>query len=313
MEKPFLLHMLTPTKNLSPFDANMAYDAGWSAVIPYTEIRVGEVQPLVQDVIFSRGPQGLGRTGIFVGGRDMDLAMDMIECARSAMVPRFEISIFADPSGAFTTAAALVATVEFHLSNAYNASLDGQRVMILGGTGPVGVCAAVLAARAGAKVLILGRQADRAERIAEHCNQRYACDVVGMRGEADDHKASLIPTIDVVFATAKAGVEVLDASLLLAARRLKIAADVNAVPPAGIAGVNAKDDGTSMAESVSGALGIGALTIGNLKYQVQRQLLMRMRKTEQPVYLHFEHALELARDQVGIKKRVGESPSSCVI
>ena len=28
MERPYLLHMLTAAKNLSPFDVNMAYDAG---------------------------------------------------------------------------------------------------------------------------------------------------------------------------------------------------------------------------------------------------------------------------------------------
>jgi len=69
------------------------------------------VPALVQDAIFSRGPKGVKRTGIFLGGRDAHLAMDMLEAARNAMVPPFEVSVFADPSGAFTTAAALVAVV----------------------------------------------------------------------------------------------------------------------------------------------------------------------------------------------------------
>ena len=29
MEKPYILHMLTSAPNLSPFDVNMAMDAGW--------------------------------------------------------------------------------------------------------------------------------------------------------------------------------------------------------------------------------------------------------------------------------------------
>ena len=38
MEKPFLLHIITPEKNISPFDANMAFDAGWNSIIPYTNV-----------------------------------------------------------------------------------------------------------------------------------------------------------------------------------------------------------------------------------------------------------------------------------
>ena len=32
MEKPYLLHMITPEKNIIPFDANMAFDAGWDSI-----------------------------------------------------------------------------------------------------------------------------------------------------------------------------------------------------------------------------------------------------------------------------------------
>ena len=78
MEKPFLLHMITSEKNTSPFDANMAFDAGWDSVIPYTDVGMDEIQALVQDTIFSRSPSALKRTGIFIGGRDSHLAMDMI-------------------------------------------------------------------------------------------------------------------------------------------------------------------------------------------------------------------------------------------
>ena len=56
MEKPYLLHMITPEKNISPFDANMAFDAGWDSIIPYTNVTMEEIQALVQDTIFSRSP-----------------------------------------------------------------------------------------------------------------------------------------------------------------------------------------------------------------------------------------------------------------
>ena len=43
MEKPYILHMLTPGTNVSPFDVNMALDAGYHAVIPYTGVTLEEV------------------------------------------------------------------------------------------------------------------------------------------------------------------------------------------------------------------------------------------------------------------------------
>ena len=100
MERPYLLHMITPAKNLSPFDVNMAYDAGWTACTPYLRVVLEEVEGLVRDAIFSRGPKAVRRTGIFLGGRDIHLAMDMLEAARGSMVPPFEVSVLADPSGA---------------------------------------------------------------------------------------------------------------------------------------------------------------------------------------------------------------------
>ena len=114
MEKPHLLHLITSEKNASPFDVNMAYDAGWTNITPYTNVEQSEIQALVQDAIFSRSTSALTRTGIFFGGRDTHEAMDMIEEAKKHMVPPFEVSVFADPSGAFTTAAGMVAITEKH-------------------------------------------------------------------------------------------------------------------------------------------------------------------------------------------------------
>ena len=73
------------------------------------EVDADEVESMIQDVIFSRGPKGARRTGVFIGGRNMQTAMDMLESACEAMFPPFSVSVFADPSGAFTTAAAMVA------------------------------------------------------------------------------------------------------------------------------------------------------------------------------------------------------------
>jgi methylene-tetrahydromethanopterin dehydrogenase len=112
MAHPRILHMITPLKHMSPFDVNMALDAGYDAAIPYTSVTIEDVTGLVQDAIFSRGPEGVKRTGMFIGGKRAIEALDMMKRAKAAMVPPFEISVFADPAGSFTTAAAMVACAE---------------------------------------------------------------------------------------------------------------------------------------------------------------------------------------------------------
>lgn len=296
MEKPYILHMLTPEKNLSPFDVNMALDAGWNSAIPYLHVEPGEIQALVQDAIFSRSPGGLKRTGIFIGGRDAKMAVDMVRSAHKSMVPPFEVSVFADPSGAFTTAAAMVAVVERELEAKFHTDLQGKIVLALGGTGPVGQIAATLAAKAGATVKIIGRQLEKAQTIATLCDTEFGDGQTGIQGDADANKAELILDADIVFATAAAGIQVLSAELVAAAPLLKVAADVNAVPPSGIAGLDAHHRGHAIKGSQSGAVGVGALAIGNVKYKTQSALLTLMRETDKPVYLSFDDAFEVARE-----------------
>ena len=58
MERPYILHMITPGKQMSPFDINMAADAGYQIIVPYCEADMKSVTALTQDAIFSRGPKG---------------------------------------------------------------------------------------------------------------------------------------------------------------------------------------------------------------------------------------------------------------
>ena len=65
-EKSFILHALSPTKIVSPFDINMAYDSGFDNVATYTNIKMDDVSDLVQDIIFSRHPDDCKKTGLFI-------------------------------------------------------------------------------------------------------------------------------------------------------------------------------------------------------------------------------------------------------
>ncbi len=155
-----ILHMLSPLKHMSPFDVNMALDAGYDSVTPYVNVTLDEVMPLVQDAMFSRSPRDAVKTAIFIAGKDAILALDMIDMAKGALLKPFEISIFADPAGSFTTAAAMVACVEKVLKEKKNRSLAGTKVIIFGATGVVGFSSGVIAALEGAKVMLAGHDGD---------------------------------------------------------------------------------------------------------------------------------------------------------
>jgi methylene-tetrahydromethanopterin dehydrogenase len=296
MEKPFLLHLITPTPQASPFDVNMAYDAGFNAVIPYTNVSLGDVANLTQDAIFSRGPKGVRRTGIFIGGREIGLAADMLDTAKKAMFPPFEVSVFADPSGAFTTAAALVAAVERKLAKHHNRGLDGLDVAVMGGTGPVGAAAAVLVSSAGGRARIASHSSGaRAQMTSQVVNARYGSATQSADASSGDLIDALITEADVVLACAKAGVQVLSKEQLSRAPKLLVAADVNAVPPAGIEGVGMTDDGVPLATASGKTVGIGALAVGNIKYQVMKALFESMLRSDKAVFLDFRDAFAAAR------------------
>jgi methylene-tetrahydromethanopterin dehydrogenase len=295
IERPYILHMFTPGRQMSPFDINMAADAGYQLLPTYTEVALDGVYGLTQDAIFSRGPSGVARTGIFIGGRDVMLAADMLDAAKKAMVPPFVVSVMADPSGSYTTAAALVACVEQQLRKVHGEEFAGKRVTILGGTGTVGRIAGVLAAQLGATVRLSSHLGEAtARKAADETNARFGSALGAVSGANADEVSASIADAEVVMATAAAGIQVLGETGRASAAKLLVAADVNAVPPTGIAGVGVMDNGRLLPDCR--AVGIGALAIGNVKYQVQHRLLLRMRGAEQAVYLSFPEALALARE-----------------
>lgn len=296
MEKPSILHLFTAAKNASPFDVNMAFDAGFDKVMPYTDVALSEVAGLTQDTIFSRSPSGVKHEGIFIGGRDIDLAIQMLKAAQSAMFAPFACSVFADPSGAFTTAAAMIAKVEAQYQSKLGEDLNGKTLSVFGATGPVGGCAAIIAAHCGANVrLVAHNSLAKVDAKAQSWNSQYQIDMQVVDGTDDLKKVVILAQSDVVICAAAAGVQVITTSQLQAANNIKVVADVNAVAPNGIEGLDVANDGKLIAGTQ--IIGIGALAIGQLKYATQQQLLKQMlpREGEKPQYLEFMAAFHLAR------------------
>ncbi len=298
MAEKHILHMLTPLGHMSPFDLNMALDAGFDAAIPYTNVTLAEVTSLVQDAIFSRPPKIAVKTGVFFGGRQAIMALDMLETAKKALVPPFGISFFADPAGSFTTAAAMVACVEKLLREKKGRQLKGVRVAVFGATGVIGFSAAVIAALQGADVTLVGY--DGIKRVSDGAAEikaRFDVEVRAADGSDENKKSGILSVSEIALCAGRAGVQILSRAQLEAAKELLIAADVNAVPPPGIEGLDMMASGTEV--NSHGTLGVGPLAIGNIKYKTEFGLFKKMIEATKPVSLDFRDAFTLARELNG--------------
>jgi methylene-tetrahydromethanopterin dehydrogenase len=290
-----ILHMLTPLKQMSPFDANMALDAGYDAALAYANVTLDEVTGLVQDAMFSRPPKMAVRTGIFIGGKNAILALDMLAAAKKALFPPFEMCLFADPAGSFTTAAAMVACVEKLLKDRKSRDLKSLKAAVFGATGVVGLSAGVIAALEGADVTLVGYDGiERVSKAAQEIKARFGVEVRAADGSDDAKKTTILAATEAVLCAGRAGVQILSQAQIGAAKRLLVVADVNAVPPPGIEGLDAKTNGEEV--TPGGALGIGALAIGNVKYQTEFGLFQKMVAATKAVCFDFRDAFKLARE-----------------
>jgi len=288
-----ILHMLTSLRHMSPFDVNMALDAGFDAAIPYTGVTLDDITPLVQDAMFSRSPRDAVHTAVFIGGKDAVLALDMLEQVRKTLLKPFEISAFADPAGSFTTAAAMVACVEKILKQKKAKALGQTKIVIFGATGPVGYTCGVIAAKEGAEVTLAGRDAARVKAKAGEIKQRFGLDVHAVQAKTPEEIVVALAGKEVALCAAAAGVQVLSATMLAVAKSLLVAADVNAVPPSGVEGLDLMANGVELA---GGVVGIGPLAIGDVKYKTESGLFQRMANSATALSLDFRDAFSLARE-----------------
>lgn len=297
-----ILHFLSTQPFASPFDVNMAVDAGYKVVITHTNVRLEHTAPLVQDAIFSRPPGDGCRTGLFVGGKDALLALDMLAAAKAALVPPFVLSAFADPGGSFTTAAAMVALVEDVYRREAGRSLKGANVAIFGATGVVGMASAVIAAQCGAAVRIVSHIGpDALKPIVRAGRERFDVELVPVCGARDNDKKKIVSGADIVLCAAAAGIRVLKRSHFSGSERLTVVGDVNAVPPSGIEGVELFDRGRTMIGT--NVLSVGPLAIGDIKYKTQATLFRRMVTSQHSVMLGFTDAFAVAREIVRKQKK----------
>src|SRR5437899_2480977 len=166
-----LLVQLDSSRLPSVFDRVVAYDAGADAVMSYGAITEADVRDLIHGCIFTRGPNDLKNTAVFIGGADMAAGERLLAAAKQAFFGPFTVSVMLDSNGSNTTAVAAVAKMVQAAGG--GGDVRGKRVLIVAGTGPVGIRAAGLFAKAGADVCITSRKADAGERARDLVVKRF--------------------------------------------------------------------------------------------------------------------------------------------
>lgn len=261
-----LLLQLDPDRHPSSFDRIVAYDAGADEVLSYGDVTAADVTPLVHGAIFTRGPADLKNTAVWVGGTDVAAAETLLAAVQKAFFGPFRVSAMMDANGCNTTAAAAVARL------ASVVTLAGARAVILGGTGPVGIRAATLFAREGANVLLASRSLDRAKAAAARVAAGTRGSVTPVEVVDEAGTARALEGADVCLTAGAASVRLVPEALWAKHPSLKALADVNAVPPLGIEGIEAGDKGAER----HGKRVFGALGIGGLKMKVHRACVARL-------------------------------------
>lgn len=259
----------------STFDAVVAVDAGADVLLRHGGVTVANVVGLVHGAMFTRGGADLASTAIFVGGSDVAAAEAVCAAVRNAFFGPVRVSVLLDPSGANTTAAAAVVAAARHLPLVDPQA--GLEAVVLGGTGPVGQRVTRLLAGRGAAVTVVSRSAERARAVCDRVRSAVpgaSLEALGAAGPsaAEPDVAAALGRAALVVACGAAGVALLDDHGRRAATGARVLVDLNAVPPAGIAGIAATDK----ARDDGGTILYGALGVGGTKMKIHKEAIRRL-------------------------------------
>ena len=281
-----LLLQLDSSRLASVFDQVVAYDAGADSVMSYGGVTEGDVRDLIHGCIFTRGPKDLHNTAVWIGGNNMSAGEQLLAMAQDALVPPLSVSIMLDSNGSNTTAVAAVVKIEQTLDD-----LTGKKVLILAGTGPVGQRAAGLLAKDGAQVTITSRKPEQGEKARQFISARFNVHVEAVTMSDPSRVSELLQDVDVLLNSGPAGVQMVPEAAWRGVKTLKIAVDLNAVPPLGIEGIDVGDAGTTK----NGVVVFGAFGVGNFKTKLHKACVTRLFERNDLV-LDAEAIADIARE-----------------
>jgi hypothetical protein len=264
--RKLLLHLDTSV-HPSAFDRIVALDGGADEVLSYGAVTPDAVRDLVHGAIFTRGPRDLHNTAIFIGGTDIAAGERLLAAAAKAFFGPMRVSVMLDSNGANTTAVAAVAKLQRAIGD-----VSGRRAVVTASTGPVGMRAAGLLARAGADLVVTSRRPDGGASVAEAIQARFGAAVRPVTMAGASQAASVLEGAELLLNAGGAGVCLVPRDAWAGRSGLRAIADVNAVPPLGIEGIEVTDNGADR----NGVTTFGALGVGGLKMKIHKACIARL-------------------------------------
>ncbi|MCH2123261.1 MAG: methylenetetrahydromethanopterin dehydrogenase [Pirellulaceae bacterium] len=267
MSQKKILIQLDADSQASVFDAVVAIESEIDHLLQYRDVKAEDVRTLVHGAMFTRGPKELKNTAIFIGGTDVAIGEDLLKQVRSAFFGPIQVSVLLDANGANTTAAAAVIAASRHVD------LSQANVLVLAATGPVGQRVARLLTHCGASVRIASRVLQRVEDLRASLSERDQMDNISVcQTSSKEELQAALEGVSVVIAAGAFGVELLPKELFVDADLLRVAIDLNAVPPLGIGGVDALDKAVER----HGVTCYGAIGVGGTKMKIHQAAIQEL-------------------------------------
>ena len=276
-------------------------------IFKYENVTAEDAPKIIFDLLFPRGPEGAKHTKVFINGSNFEEVEKVVAATQKAMKSApWGNSIIVDPRGGYSTAAAAVAKTFGASMEKGLGSLEGKKVTVLAGTGPVGQTAARIYAAEKAEVTISSRSLAKGQLVADKINAECgATRVKVVEVSKPEQTAVAVKDAEIVLAAGAGGIQLLSETDLAQAPKCKIVGDINAIKPLGVEGLGPNDD---VKELKPGVWGIGALAIGKLKIKTEVEMIKRAAAEPQGLF-DYSIAYTIAKDQI-LKKLAKAVPNN---
>ncbi|MCK5177540.1 MAG: NAD(P)-binding domain-containing protein [Candidatus Aenigmarchaeota archaeon] len=247
----------------NPYDCLLAYDNGYNKVMTYFDVDKRKALKILHDVIFARKKKDIKNTVFFIGGSDVKRAEECYNTLKDFLLISkvHPISLIFDPNGVYTTIVAMLIKMKKQIKN-----LEGRRILILGGTGAIGQCIALILAEKKALVTITSRNRDKLNDVLAQINNP---NIAGFVCQCESDVCYSCENKEIILVAGPPGVTMVKKETIAKLRPMLLY-DVSAIKPLGIENFNKRED---LEELKKRAVCVDGEEIGTLKNKIEKKIL----------------------------------------